>query len=64
MWVYPDGKSDSVDDSETGLPPLSSGSDYDCSHFDSHEQAQGVYEQDTSDPHGLDGNDGLACESS
>lgn len=51
---------DSVD-----LPPKPADGDYDCSHFDTHEQAQYVYEQDTSDSHRLDGsdNDGKACES-
>jgi hypothetical protein len=44
--------------------------DYDCSDFDTQEQAQRVYEQDTSDPSGLDGPPGeeytgeqdVACE--
>jgi micrococcal nuclease len=46
------------------LPPKPADGDYDCSHFDTHEQAQYVYEQDTSDPHRLDGDDdGQACES-
>jgi hypothetical protein len=53
-----------------GLPPLPSDGDYDCEHFDTQEQAQRVYEQDTSDPHGLDGpqgegysgDPGVACE--
>ncbi|WP_231189016.1 thermonuclease family protein [Haladaptatus sp. DYF46] len=51
--------SDSVD-----IPPLPSDGDYDCSHFDTQEQAQAVLEQDPSDPHRLDGDDdGVACES-
>lgn len=51
--------SDGVD-----IPPLPSDGDYDCSHFDTHEQAQAVYDQDPSDPHRLDADDdGVACES-
>jgi micrococcal nuclease len=46
------------------LPPLPPDGDYDCSHFDSQEQAQQVLETDPSDPHRLDGDDdGTACES-
>lgn len=46
------------------LPPLPEDGDYDCSHFDSQEQAQTVLEQDPSDPHRLDADDdGIACES-
>lgn len=39
--------------------------DLDCSDFATQEEAQAVYDQDPSDPHGLDGNDqdGLVCES-
>jgi micrococcal nuclease len=49
---------------EIALPPKPADGDYDCGHFDTHEQAQYVYEQDTSDPHRLDGDDdGQACES-
>lgn len=37
--------------------------DYDCDDFDTQEEAQEVYEQDTSDPHALDGDDnGETCE--
>jgi micrococcal nuclease len=37
---------------------------YDCGDFDSQEVAQQVYEDDTSDPSGLDeDDDGVACES-
>lgn len=36
---------------------------YNCSDFDTWEEAQDVYESDDSDPHYLDGdNDGIACE--
>jgi hypothetical protein len=39
--------------------------DKDCSDFQYQEDAQAVYDQDPSDPNGLDGadNDGKACES-
>jgi hypothetical protein len=37
--------------------------DQDCSDFDTQQEAQAVYDQNTSDPNGLDrDNDGLACE--
>lgn len=38
---------------------------YNCDHFTYQEDAQAVYDQDPSDPNGLDGtpNDGVACES-
>ncbi len=38
---------------------------YNCDHFAYQEDAQAVYDQDPSDPNGLDGtpNDGVACES-
>lgn len=53
----------SVYNDEIDLPPLPADGDYDCGSFDTHEQAQYVYEQDTSDPHRLDGDgDGKACE--
>ncbi|MDS0474853.1 thermonuclease family protein [Natrinema sp. 1APR25-10V2] len=46
------------------LPPLPPDGDYDCSHFDSHAQAQAVLEREASDPHRLDADDdGIACES-
>jgi hypothetical protein len=42
---------------------------YDCDDFDTHAEAQAIYDQDPSDPYGLDGpigtasdGDGLACE--
>ena len=39
--------------------------DLNCDDFATQEEAQGVYNDDTSDPNGLDGdNDGLACEDS
>lgn len=37
--------------------------DLDCSDFATQEEAQAVYDQDPSDPHGLDSDgDGIACE--
>ena len=40
-----------------------SSADYDCSDFQTQSQAQAVYEQDPSDPNGLDRDgDGIACE--
>lgn len=38
--------------------------DLNCDDFDFREEAQAKYDEDPSDPHGLDGNDndGLACE--
>lgn len=38
--------------------------DLNCDDFDTQEEAQAEYDSDTSDPHGLDGNDndGVACE--
>ena len=49
---------------EIDLPPKPADGDYDCSHFETQEQAQYVYERDTGDPHRLDtDDDGTACES-
>jgi hypothetical protein len=56
--------------SASSTPSPSTGGDYNCSDFDTQEQAQQVYEQDTSDPSGLDGppgegytgEQGIACE--
>ena len=48
------------------MAPLSGSAwaaDQDCSDFDTQQEAQGIYEQDTSDPNGLDrDDDGVACE--
>lgn len=47
---------------ETVVEPVSS-EDLDCNDFDTQEEAQEVYKQDTSDPNGLDDeDDGEACE--
>ncbi len=59
--------------SPPSTPPPSSppaDGDYNCDDFDSQEQAQQIYDQDMSDPHGLDGpvgegssgDPGVACE--
>jgi hypothetical protein len=44
--------------------PAQEGGDLDCGDFEFQEDAQAVYDQDPSDPNGLDGNDndGIACE--
>ncbi len=46
-------------------PAASAQTDRNCDDFTYQEQAQAVYNADTSDPNGLDGNDndGIACES-
>ncbi len=46
------------------LAPAAMGQqDLDCADFATQEEAQAVYNQDPSDPHGLDAdNDGIACE--
>lgn len=55
-----DDDSDGTDDSDGSG---GSDDDLDCEDFDTQEEAQEVYEQDTSDPHGLDADDdGEACE--
>lgn len=42
---------------------VSPGGDLDCEDFATQQEAQAVFNQDTSDPNGLDAdNDGLACE--
>lgn len=47
-------------------PPAVAQDEFDCSDFDTQEEAQGVLEQDPSDPSGLDeddgADDGIACE--
>jgi hypothetical protein len=60
--------SSSASASSAASPPVSG--DYNCSDFDTQAEAQQVYEQDTSDPSGLDGppgegytgEQGVACE--
>lgn len=52
------------DENDDGdVPPLPEDGDYDCSHFDTQEQAQAVLDAEPGDPHRLDGDDdGIACE--
>jgi hypothetical protein len=49
------GPSASASASASGVPPLPADGDYDCSEFDTQAEAQRVYDQDPSDPYGLDG---------
>ena len=57
-------------DADSTREPVTSTEDLDCDDFDYQEDAQATYEQDTSDPHGLDGppgegysgEQGEACE--
>ncbi|SEP15787.1 micrococcal nuclease [Halogranum amylolyticum] len=52
------------DSSSSDIPPLPADGDYDCSHFDTQNQAQQVLDGSSGDPHRLDGDgDGVACES-
>jgi micrococcal nuclease len=49
--------------SQSTTPGSGVDSNLDCASFETHEEAQRVYEQDLSDPHYLDGDgDGVACE--
>ncbi|WP_245756943.1 thermonuclease family protein [Halogranum rubrum] len=57
-------RSEEPDSSNSDIPPLPADGDYDCSHFDTQEQAQQVLDDSSGDPHRLDGDDdGVACES-
>ena len=61
-----DSSDDSGESSGSDLPPPSGGSPdpYDCSDFDTQDQAQQVLENTPGDPSGLDGDgNGIACES-
>ena len=52
------------EDDDVDVPPPPPDGDYDCSTFDTQEQAQTVLESTPGDPHRLDGDDdGEACES-
>ncbi len=56
-------ESDSDSSEDIDLPPVPADGDYDCSHFDTQEQAQYVLEDTAGDPHRLDADDdGVACE--
>lgn len=57
-------KTESSPNEDVDLPPVPADGDYDCGHFDTHEQAQTVLERDAGDSHRLDADgDGEACES-
>jgi micrococcal nuclease len=61
------GCSGSESESSPASPSASAGAaqdnNLDCASFETHEEAQRVLEQDSSDPHYLDGDDdGVACE--
>lgn len=48
----------------TGIGVAAASDDLNCSDFDTQEEAQDVFDDDPTDPNGLDGdNDGVACES-
>lgn len=54
---------ESSSESDDSGSTTGSGDDLNCDDFDTQAEAQEVYEQDTSDPNNLDGdNDGEACE--
>lgn len=60
---YEDPYDDSMPDDVYSEPTPGDGYDYDCSDFADQWEAQDYYDQDTSDPSGLDGDyDGVACE--
>jgi len=69
LWDYDGPASEPESETDTSttdddVPPPPADSDYDCSTFDTQEQAQTVYDRDTSDPHRLDrDDDGVPCES-
>ena|SRR5215208_3161847 len=49
--------------SQSATPGSGADTNLDCASFETHEEAQRVFEQDLSDPHYLDGDgDGVACE--
>lgn len=65
LWGF-EGSSEepSADDGGgTESPPTGDTGDLDCADFETHEEAQEVYDEDPSDPHRLDADgDGVACE--
>lgn len=67
LWEYESSGTQTpteVSGSGENIPPVPSNGDYDCSHFDTQDQAQYVLENTPGDPHRLDGDgDGVACES-
>jgi hypothetical protein len=54
-------ESESSAASQSASPGSGVDSNLDCAGFETHEEAQRVFEQDPSDPNYLDG-DGVACE--
>lgn len=70
LWNFEDESSpadadESASDSteEVDIPPVPADGDYDCSHFETQEQAQYVLEDTAGDPYRLDADsDGVACE--
>ena len=67
LWKY-DGEeaptTTANDSTSADVPELPPDGDYDCSHFETQDQAQYVLENTPGDPHRLDGDgDGIACES-
>jgi len=67
LWEFQDSDTELDTDSATSdveIPPLPSDGDYNCGDFETQEQAQYVLENESGDPHGLDGDgNGVACES-
>lgn len=67
LWDFQDSDTElgtDSDSSDTEIPPLPPDGDYDCGDFETQEQAQYVLENESGDPHGLDGDgNGVACES-
>jgi len=67
LWDFQDsdtGSETDSDNSDVEIPPLPPDGDYDCGDFETQEQAQYVLENESGDPHGLDGDgNGVACES-
>jgi len=67
LWDFQDTDTESGTDSDSSdieIPPLPPDGDYNCGDFETQEQAQYALENESGDPHGLDGDgNGVACES-
>jgi len=67
LWDFQDSDTGSETDSDSSdveIPPLPPDGDYNCGDFETQEQAQYVLENESGDPHGLDGDGNeIACES-
>jgi len=67
LWDFQDVDTESGTDdnsSDVEILPLPSDGDYNCEDFETQAQAQYVLENESGDPHGLDGDgNGVACES-